>query len=188
VNTEVVTTWKQEEGKWVWFLDVKGLWATPMGASNFAATQAAQQKNVVNADLVYQKPDGTIDLPADFSSPQNLAAQSAAILQKSGIDKTEVSLTFGVPAKQQITFHNGMNGAVMVELLGAPSGIPGLQVILEKQNVGAREDSAIRFQYDPPANEPVPDFATRSYTLNLLMQPFNQIFPVKLTINQSPAK
>ena len=188
VDSEVITTWKQEDGKWVWYLDTKGLWATPMGASDFAATRAAQEKNSLNEELVFQKADGTIDLPADFANPQKLAAQGAAILGKSGLDKTEVKLTFGVAAKDRVVFRNGLNGEVQLEFGGGPSGIPGLSVTLDRQRVPGHEEAILSIDYAPPAGEPVSDLGTQIHTMNLILQPLNQIYPVKLTILAAPPK
>ena len=45
----MVTTWKMEHGKWVWYHEKQGEWLTPMGPSDYKA--------------ITKNADGTLNVP-----------------------------------------------------------------------------------------------------------------------------
>lgn len=177
-TTPVVTTWKLENGKWVWFLDQQGQVraATPMGAS--APPPAADKL------LSLTNPDGTLNLPKDFAAPERVAAQAMAILNQGGLDKSSVTFTAGTAAQEQLLFKNGYGGQVTVALRDVPK-IPGLTVTLSKSDLQAREDATVRFVYAPEGPAPV-EVQGRKYSLRLSLIPFNQEFPI--TFMLQPAR
>ncbi len=185
VDTPIATTWRIEDGKWVWYLDAKDVSTTPMGMSDFLGATAAA-KNPTGG-LFELNPDGTPKIPADFSSPDRLMAQTQKILKQSGLDKSEVVLTFGEAATNQFTFQNGFTGDVLLELAGSPS-LPGLKVFVEKANLRAQENGIIRVQYEPPSADAKDFVEPQTYSLNLVLEPFNQIFPIKVTVRPPAAK
>lgn len=185
-DTLLATTWKIEDGKWVWYLDTQGMWTTPMGPSDFSATAANQAKR---AELLKQNSDGTINLPPDFSDPTKVLATAQAILQQSKLDKNEVQFQVNTPSEETISFLNGYGGDVSLELGGTPE-VAGLKVTLEKPNLRPKENGVIRLSYTPPAELAGKDTAdrfipTQQYVLRVTIQPFNQEFPVRLIINGS---
>lgn len=186
VDTPIVTTWRIEDSKWVWYVDSKDASTTPMGMSDFLGATAAAAAQNPTGGLFELNPDGTPKIPADFSSPDRLMAQTQKILKQSALDKSEVVLTFGEAATNQFTFQNSFTGDVLLELAGVPS-LPGLKVFVEKANLRAQESGIIRVQYDPPAD--AKDFPeAQTYSLNLVLEPFNQIFPLKVTVRPPAAK
>ena len=172
-TTPVVTSWKIEDGKWVWYLDNQVLMqsATPMGASAPPPDKASiRPEALVNAD-------GTVNLPPDFAEPTRVAAQGQAILSQGGLDKNSVTFAVGSAGQDQVTFHNGFGGQVSLELHEVPK-IPGLTVKLSKTDLAKSEDGIIQFVYAPPAD--APPTQAREYTLRLGLVPFNREFPIKL--------
>src|SRR5258708_273226 len=85
----MVTDWKIEDGKWVWFYDLKGRWLTPMGPSNIEAPK--------------RNADGTIELPKNFSQ-EVIAARARALLEQSGIDKRFVILEVEKSSSDRVIF------------------------------------------------------------------------------------
>jgi hypothetical protein len=156
-----------------------------MGPSDPLATAAAETRNALNQLRV--NPDGTLELPKDFATPEALMAQKNTILQQAGLDKSETTLTYGVAAKDQFTFKNGFNGDIMIELLGAPE-VPGLKVTLDKRMLRAHENAVVSVQYDPPAEAANLDWTTRTYSVDVMLQPFNQSYTMKLKVQAPPAK
>ena len=178
-TTPVVTSFKIEDGKWVWFLDNQALMlaTTPMGASAFAA-EPAEKTGAAPAKIL--NPDGTLNLPKDFAAPERVAAQGMAILKQGGLDKDAVTLTLGKAGQDQVVFHNGYGGQVSLNLYEAPK-VPGLTVTLNKSDLIANEDGVVSFVYVPPADI-APATPGRQYTLRLGLVPFNIEFPIKLTL------
>jgi hypothetical protein len=173
------THWKLEDGKWVWYLETQGIWLTPMGPSDLAANRAAEAK----AQLMKVNPDGSLQLPPDFADPARVAAQAAAILSQNRLDKNAVQFVWDQPGQEQITFLNGVQGDVLLELAGRPE-IPGLTVSIDKTALRAKENGVIRIVYDPPKDEGPADryIPTERVTVRLNVMPFNQEFPISVTI------
>jgi hypothetical protein len=176
-TTPVVTTWMIEDGKWVWFLDKQSSMrsATPMGDS---ALPPAPGEKLAAVPML--NPDGTINIPADFAEPARVAAQGMAILSQAALDKNAVTFTVGTAAKEEIKFHNGLNGQVSLALYEAPD-IPGLRITASKLNLGPNEDAILSFVYEPSA-KPVPDVLLRTYNMRLALIPLNQEYPIKFTM------
>jgi hypothetical protein len=171
-TTPMVTKWKLEDGKWVWYLDKEAFQPmTPMSTSAHPGAVA----QVTPASLI--NPDGTLNFPKD------IAAQGQAILKPSGLDKNTVALVSGAAGQSEVTFHNGYPGQVSLKLYGAPQ-VPGLTVTLSKSDLDAGQDGVIRLVYNPAPGS-LADAPGREYTLRLSLIPFNQEFPIKLTF-QSP--
>ena len=110
------TTWKIENGKWVWYNDVKVSSINPLDLSSVLgpAPAAAAPKN---------NDEGTGGLPKDLDE-KAIAAAAKGILQQVSVDKKEVTLATDKPSEDKVVFHNGMPGSVQLEL-SAPE-IPGL--------------------------------------------------------------
>jgi hypothetical protein len=175
VTIQTSLLWKMEEGKWVWYMDkqVRAAAITPMGFS--AVLENAGKR----APVPLTNPDGTQNIPKDFAEPERVAAQAELILGQAGLDSNSVTLTSGKKEEAQVKFRNGFNGFVSLGLHEKPI-IPGLTVTLSKADLGPREDAVVRFTYDPA--EPAPGNLLRTYTLRLSLTPFNQDYPITLTL------
>jgi len=157
-------TWKVENGKWVWYQDVKPGTDMPFGPSS-PALPAAVAPN--------RNDSAATGLPKDFSD-QTIAAAARAILQQVGVDKKEVTLAANKASEERVVFHNGMPGSVQLEL-SAPD-IPGFTAEIGQSLVRAGSDVALRLRYEPR------DTAERRDPANveLTVQPLNQTFVIRV--------
>lgn len=169
-DTEVITTWKIEDGKWVWYLDMSTLMVTPMGTPGATAKAATP---VPTGELI----------PSDIASPEKLMAQTQAILKRSDVDKREIVMTYGEKAAGDFTFENNYTGDVMLELSKGNFPVPGLDINLSKTYLKPKENGVVHVEYNPKPGELPENTEMQSFTMHLVLQPFNQIFPLKLTFN-----
>ena len=163
--TPSTTTWKIENGKWVWYNDVPDVRTTPMTPA-FATLPpaAAAPKSAGNSDG---------GLPKDFND-QTLAEAARSILQQISLDKKEITLVADRPSEEKVMVRNGMSGAVQLEL-SAPE-VPGLTAKLEQSIVKAAGDATIVFRYEPAS----PPARRDSINVQLSVQPLNQIFTIRV--------
>jgi hypothetical protein len=165
VDSPMATTWKIENGKWVFYHQIQpDGWVTPMGPS-----------------AGFHKPDGTAPIPAKLDDA-TIAAEAERLLQQTSVDKNQVSLFTDQPSSTKVVFHNGAQGSVNLSVVGSPK-IAGLTVKLDKQSVDAGQDAVLEISYDPVAGQQTPP--PRSLTIALEVAPFNQDYPVE--INFGPA-
>jgi hypothetical protein len=164
------TTWKIENGKWVFYDKPKtDGWLTPMGPSadvSAAAKAAASEKKKIN--------DGT------------MAAEAQRILQESGVvtevTPKEVTLALDKPSSAKVTFRNGVPGSVALSLFGLPKDLPGFSATLEKTNVSSGDTAAVELRFDPAAGQP----QSPSITIHVIVAPFDMEFPVKVNFGPLP--
>lgn len=152
------TTWKIENGKWVWYNKVQAnTWVTAMGPSDVT--------------VIARKPDGSIaGLPDKLDQATVDAAGQRILQQQSGLDKTEVTLVPGQSSSETIVFHNGAPGSVGLELTNVPK-IPGLTAKLDKTTVNFGENAALHLEYDPNG---VAGTAPAAAMLTMTVVPFRQ--------------
>ena len=157
------TTWKIENGKWVWYNEAKavGMPIGPVSAAPAAAATPAANNN------------GGADLPKDFSD-QSLAAAARSILQQVSVDKKAITLAADKTSEDQVVFHNGMPGSVQLEL--STPDIPGFTVKLEQSIARGSADVPVVFRYVPG------DAASPKDPINvqILVQPLNQAFVIRV--------
>jgi len=161
----MATDWKIEDGKWVWFYDLKDRWLTPMGPSNVEAPK--------------RNADGTIDLPKNFSD-EVIAARARALLQQSGIDKRMVNLDAGKPSSERVIFTNSAQGPVGLSLAGVPQ-IPGFKAELDKQDVASGGTANLTLSYDSKDTTPQAPFM-----IQVVTEPFNQAFNIQVVLGKQP--
>ncbi|MBZ5673286.1 MAG: hypothetical protein LAP61_03485 [Acidobacteriia bacterium] len=159
-----ITTWKIENGKWVWYNDSKAGLGNPMAVGLPPPPASATPQS---------NSDNNGGLPKSFDE-KAILAEAQSILQQVGVDKKEVMLATDKPSEDKVVFHNGMPGSVQLEL-DAPQ-VPGLTAKLEKSAVAASGNVQVVFHYEPgktagPKN---------SITVQLVVQPLNQVFPIRV--------
>jgi hypothetical protein len=166
VEVPMVTIWKLEKGKWVWSNETRpDQPVTPMGPSD--------------VQLIHRQPDGTVaGLPPQITN-EILNAAKQKILGQSSIDKREITLSTSQASSDKVTFHNGQQGAIRLQLSPAP--IPGLTVQLDKTDLNAGDDAALQISYDPRSGQAA---AGKSALIRLIVVPFNQIYDVKVNFTQ----
>jgi hypothetical protein len=167
VNSPSTTTWKIENGKWVWYNDVKATSVNPLSAASPAgpatpAAAASKSNNSSNGGL-----------PKDLDE-KSIAAAAKSILQQVGIDKKEATLALDKPSEDRVIFHNGMPGSVQLEL-SAPE-VPGFTAKLEQSIARSGGDVAVVFHYEPGASAGRRD----PIAVQLVVQPTNQAFTIRV--------
>ena len=157
VTQPMSTSWKIENGKWVWYREAgTDTNLTPMGPSNPAALG----------------PGGGKLPPLDLSQG-GIDKRAADLLKQSSISKSEVTLSASHPSSERLVFHNGQPGSVLLSVeVGAK--LEGFSAVLDKANVNAGEDVALKIHYDPASQTDAP----RPVTVRVMVAPFNQTFPV----------
>lgn len=164
VDSSMPTTWKIENGKWVFYHHLEpNSWITPMGPSDI------------------HKPDGTTVMPKSLDSA-TLNSEAQRILHSTNIDKDEVKLALDKPSSSKVVFHNGAQGAVSVSVVGAPT-IPGFSAKFDKQDVNAGQDGVLEISYDPPAGAPI---GPNLFTIAVEVAPFSQHFPIQIMMGEPP--
>lgn len=166
VSMPSTTTWKIENGKWVWYKDVKLSSGNPLDLAS-ALGPAPATVATKNNDK------DTGGLPKNLDE-KALATAAKSILQQISVDRKEATLATDKPSEDKVVFHNGMPGSVQLEL-NAPD-IPGFTAKLEQSSVGAGGDVPVVFHYEPGNSagrrEPI--------TVQLLVEPLNQAFVIRV--------
>jgi hypothetical protein len=164
VDSSMPTTWRIENGKWVFYHHIEpGSWITPMGPSDI------------------HKPDGATVMPKSLDSA-TLNSEAQRILHSTNIDKDTVTLAPDKLSSSKVVFHNGVQGSVSVSVVGVPP-FPGFSAKFEKQDVNAGQDAVLEISYNPPADAPS---LPNSFTIAVEVAPFNQHFPIQVTIGAPP--
>jgi hypothetical protein len=166
VEAPMVTIWKLEKGKWFWSNEPRPAQpVTPMGPSD--------------VQLIHRQPDGTVaGLPPQITD-EILTAAKQKILGQTTIDKREITLSASQASSDKVTFHNGQQGSIRLELSPAP--VAGLTVELDKTDLNAGDDAALRISYDPRSGQAA---AGKSALIRLMVVPFNQIYDVTVSFTQ----
>lgn len=160
----MITTWKIEDGKWVWYHEIKsGTALTPMGPST--VIPGLNDKN------------SKVKIPEHID---DAALNSAArdIVKQVSIDKQHVNLASG---KDTVVVHNGTPGYVKLTWATLPD-IPGFSAEFDKLTLGPNEDAKVLFLYTRKDQAPHPAFQIRVVT-----EPFNQVFAVTVNLDAPPA-
>lgn len=169
------STWKIENGKWVWYSDPQinaGEFFGPQIPGLVPSTPKNPQPPTVNS--------ADIGFPKDFDE-KSITAAAQGIFQQLGVDKNEVTLATNKSSEDRVVFHNGLSGGVQLEL-NVPE-VPGFTVKMEQAMVKAGADVPVVFRYEPgnagTRREPV--------TVQLLAQPLNQIFTIRVSFSAAGA-
>ena len=117
------TTWKLENGQWVWYIDHDAPRPTPFGL--FPPTPGSTAKAPVGPPPLPGKVDG------------------AALMSEVTVDNTSVVLTTADPART-VTVSNDLPGSVTLKLDNPH--LDGITVELEKTELKSGEKGTIRFR------------------------------------------
>jgi hypothetical protein len=155
IEQPISTTWKIEDGKWMWYVDPASVPATPMGPS--APPPASTEGKL--PDL----------------SPDAMNSRAQSILKKSSLDKSAVSLDASRESSEQVIFHNGQAGGVMV-YVNIASQVEGFTAKVAKNALKGGEDVPIVLHY-VPGKQPPP----KQVKVEVIDEPFGQTFPIVVT-------
>lgn len=154
------TTWKVENGKWVWYVKKDFDCPTPMSCDPSGKPRPHAETAT---------PD-TPKLP-DISDSR-IKQEAEQIKKLSKVDKPIVAMASAAATTETVLFHNGQPGYVRVSLDPGPK-IEGFSAKLEKANVGANEDTTVTLHYEPGKVPP-----PLGVTLKLIVEPLGQTFPI----------
>jgi hypothetical protein len=116
-----ISSWKIENGQWVWYIDEELASQTPFGRIN--RTRSAASGNA-----------------APPSAPK---VDVATLMSQITLDSTSVTLNASNPV-QTITLSNNLSGPITLELSNPQ--LEGVSIEVEKSELKAGEKSAIRFR------------------------------------------
>jgi hypothetical protein len=160
------TTWKIEDGKWMWYHHIKtGAALTPMGPSTIPDRSASQSPNKI--------PEKIDDAA--------LAGRTQGILNQLSLEKNRVKLAGDKPSSDKVLVHNGTQGYVQLSLATLPE-IPGFSVKFDRTQVPPNQDAVLQFDYKPAKAEPREPFQVR-----IAADPFNQVLIVNVNLGDPPA-
>jgi hypothetical protein len=161
VDHVMPTTWKLENGQWVWYVNTVVKCPTPMSCGSDGKPKAEAQQ--ANANNVSKMPD---------VSPSAIDQQAQKIRGQSRVDKPAIAMASKMATTEHVVFHNGQPGYVRV-FLDQGTEVEGLTATLDKTDVKAYEDVTITLEYKPGSTPP-----PLAVTMKLLVQPLGQTFPI----------
>jgi len=167
VETPMATTWKIENGKWVFYKGPppENGWVTPMGPSQG-----------------FRKPDGAVAIPKKLDDA-TINAEAERLLHQTTVDRNQVTIVTDKPSSEKVVFHNGAEGYVSITV-GVPNVLPpGFSAKLDKQEVGAGQDAILEIRYDPVADKPAP---VGFLSIAVDVAPFNQRYPIQINFSAPP--
>ncbi len=161
IDQPMITKWKIENGKWVWYVDPIRDCPTPMSCGPDGKAHPVMKP---------VEPDSSAKMP-DLS-PSALGQQAQQILKQSKVDKPMVEMTPTRATSEFVVFHNGQPGTVRVALdLGTK--VEGFTASIPKNEVNANEDLTVTLHYQPGKVLPPP-----ALTIKLEIEPLHQTFPI----------
>jgi hypothetical protein len=169
--TPIATNWKLENGKWFWFLDRERTWINPV------ASYADNPVHTLGETFLQ-----TGQVAKDFNSPTALADEAQKILDLTKLESNEVTFTIGTPGEARIVLLNGYTGQVDVNV--TMSEYPGLTASMERRAVMPKQNGVAIFKYEPTSDPVEP----REFIANMRVEPFDQVFPIKVTMKAAPVK
>jgi hypothetical protein len=162
ITTPMLTRWKIENGKWVWFYNATCEQVLPMGPSDCKAISTPMPSAVPKFD------------------PSQIGDAARKIFQQSSIDKNIATLAPDKSSSDQVVFHNGQPGAVKV-VLDAPPAIPGFSAAFDKSDLSAGQNAILKIHFDPAAK---PADLPAEVKLRFIVEPFN--LPFGVTVKFAP--
>jgi hypothetical protein len=154
------TTWKIENGKWVWYVKKNLDCPTPMSCGPSGVPRPHVQEATPEVGKLPDLSDSTIKKEAE------------QIRKLSKLDKPMVAMPSTAASSEVVVFHNGQPGFVRVTLDPGPK-VDGFTARIEKNDVGANEDVNVTLHYEPGKTPP-----PLALTVKLYVEPLGQAFPI----------
>jgi hypothetical protein len=172
----VNSTWKIEDGKWVWVYVKPTQMRFPFSPTGFVQLPQAESPG-----KTAEKKDAPV-LPADLRSIAN------NILAKVSLDKLTVHLRSDQSSRDVIRVRNEMPGAITLSV--DQFGVAGLKVTVGKTQLQANEETTILFEWrldDPAILCPnCTKTLIGSTTIKVHVAPTAQVFPINVTFERAP--
>ena len=165
----LTSTWKIEDGKWVWTYVRPTQVASPFSPTGFV--------NVAPAEPAAK----------DAALPKDMQSMAQGILAKVSVDRQMVRLHSDESSQDVIHVHNGMPGVIKLQM--DQLAVPGLKITLGKTQLGANEDTTVTFDYrlDDPGISCI-DCAKKiqgTPVVSLRVTPTGQSFPISVAFGPS---
>jgi hypothetical protein len=155
-----ITDWKKVKGAWYWYVDPNAPVRTPVGVGK--APQAPAPAEGAHTGPAAKPPAPSVS---------DLARLVSA-------DKAEVRLS-SKTASDQVVVKNAMPGAVDLTLEVPQT--PGLEVKLERAELGANQTRLVLFHYTPQPGAP------KTVVVSVQVQPTGQTIPIRVSL-EPPAQ
>jgi len=159
-NVPEESTWKLEQGLWCWYVNQKSA-PTPFGMMKRDPAAA-----------------GTAGGGAPVIKPQ--VSSIGELWKLVSADKKEVRLPL-TGGSADVVVQNRMRGVVTIKV-DTPE-TPGLQVTAERERIGSNYSAHVTFKYQPLPGAAAPE----PVTVNIQVQPTNQLIPVRVLFEGSTA-
>lgn len=152
--------WKMEDGKWMWYHDPNVL-MTPFGEIKIDRSKLA-----ANA--------GPAPIPSDVS-PEAAAAAASKLNVQATVNKREVSFAQGKAAIDELVFHNGLKGVVIVvaDIVG---DYRSFSVEPRRVQLESGKDMTFKVRYQPAEN-------LSPATVRFTMEPFGREMHVSIRVS-----
>jgi len=157
VKAPLVSLWKLENGQWWWYVDPNAGRQTPFGT---------------------MRPGEGGSAPFNLNIPTR-PEDAVRLLGKVTADKTEVRLSSYEPASDVVTLTNQMPGQVNLRL--EYNGFPGFEAKLEREALQANESVKLLLRIEPRDKSAKPGL-----TVNVRVEPLNQVIPIHVTFAVPP--
>ena len=154
VMAPIPSTWKIENGQWVWYVDQSMGRDTPFGRMKPAEGATASGGG----------------LPAMPSGPE----LQASLWKNVKADKNQVQLQAGEESSGEVTISSKMPGSISLRL--DYSKMPGLDVSLDRAELKSGEQAKLRFHYTPQTHP-----GLKTSEVRVMVQPTNQVIPVAVS-------
>lgn len=153
---------------------------TPMGAPLASRWRLENDKWVLYFDAVAGKPTPFGPMKAGPNqtkglSPEEMLKNPEVIFNQIKVEKDQVLLKSHAKSEDSIRVLNGMPGGITV-LFVPDQVIPGFSHKVEQQDIGAGQETKIRFQYDPGKDLS----AKPTITGRIRIEPFNRSYGVTI--------
>lgn len=164
VKPPQLSLWKVENGQWMWYIEARKDWESPWGLmkpgpESKGALQSSPPRSVLE---------------------QFKGVDVATVQSQVRVSKTDVRLSSYEPASDEVLVANSMQGKIRLAL--QYSSFPGLEIKLDKQELGKDEQAKITFRCNP--TEPS---AKPTVTAFLRVEPTNQVIPIRVVFAIPPA-
>jgi hypothetical protein len=157
VKPPMTSLWKQENGKWVWYVTPQKDWDTPWGK-------------------MHPGPDN----PTNNKMMQLFKGVDAqTVVKQVAIDRTEMRLSGYEPSQGEAVIANSMPGEIQLRLEAPP--VVGLNLKLDKTTLKNGEQAHIVAEYKPPTPAPKPAAAILVH-----VEPTGQVLRIALTFEVQP--
>jgi hypothetical protein len=158
----VRSNWELEDGQWYWHYVRPTMVQSPFSPSGWVPVPPENK-------------DGSAPI-----LPKDIGAVAQGILTKVAVDKSSVRFALNQASQDAVHLRNDMPGEVRVKI--QDPAFPGLKITLGQNKLQAHEQTTIVFEWSPGAAK-----TTGNVSVPVLIEPTNQLFPITVSIDNTPS-